>query len=181
MKPWKRIEPTQLTKVGWRTITTKTFTLNNGQTASFEVFGKQNNRCAAVIAITTDNKVIVARQFRPGPEKILDELPGGFIEPGEDPKAAALRELGEEVGYEAGNVEYLGDFTTRDAYMQGEWHFYLATDCRKVAEQELENTEEVEIAEITIDQLIHNALHDKMTDSIAVFRAYDKLVRLKDK
>jgi ADP-ribose pyrophosphatase len=181
MKPWKRIEPTKVTKVGWRTVTTKTFVLNSGQTASFEVFGKESNRCAAIIAITADNKVVVARQFRPGPEKVLDELPGGFVEPDEDPKTAAIRELREEVGYDVGAVEYLGGFTTKDAYMQGEWHFYLARDCRKVTEQKLENTEEVEIAEITIDQLIHNALNDKMTDSIAVFRAYDKLIRLKDK
>ena len=49
-----------------------------------------------VVALTTDDKVVLARQFRPGPDVVLAELPGGYIEPGESPEVAAYRDLEEE-------------------------------------------------------------------------------------
>src|SRR6185312_9593516 len=52
----------------------------------------------AVLATTPDDRVLLVPQFRPGPNRVLRELPGGFVEPGEDPVEAAIRELFEETG-----------------------------------------------------------------------------------
>ena len=62
----------------------------------------------AVFALTTSNQVILARQFRPGPNAVLDELPGGAIEGGETPEQAGERELLEETGYR-GKVEKVSE------------------------------------------------------------------------
>lgn len=61
-----------------------------------------------VVALTTDDRIVMLRQFRPGDARVHLEIPGGLIDPGEDPVAAAVRELAEETGYVGGNAELIG-------------------------------------------------------------------------
>jgi ADP-ribose pyrophosphatase len=61
-----------------------------------------------VIALTAERRVVLIRQFRVGTRRVCLEIPGGTIEPGEDPCAAATRELAEETGYTGGTIELLG-------------------------------------------------------------------------
>ncbi|HET6747173.1 MAG TPA: NUDIX hydrolase [Candidatus Saccharimonadales bacterium] len=180
MKPWKRIEPTETTKVGWRTITSKTFVMQSGEQAIFDTVHKDGQEFAGIIALTKNNEVIIARQFRPGPEKIMDELPGGFVDAGETPEEAARRELTEETGYKAGHVQYLGTFH-KDVYMNAVWHAFIAFDCIKVTEPAPEGDEEVEVTTITIDEFISRAMHDGMTNHAAVLMAYDVLMQRRTK
>ena len=63
---------------------------------------------AAVVAITEDQRVLAVRQYRPAVERHTIELPSGLVDPGESPAEAARRELLEETGYEAAEVEVLG-------------------------------------------------------------------------
>lgn len=177
MKPWKRIEPTTVQKVGYRTIVTKTFQLPNGQIATFDTMHAEDQEFVGVIALTPDNKVVVARMFRFGPELVMEEIPGGFVDKGETPDESVRRELLEETGYEAGNIQYLGA-SHKDTYMNATWHYFLATDCRQ-SDHEAEHTpeaeENIEVDLITIDRLIENAKQDRMTDVVAVLMAYDEL------
>ncbi len=179
MKPWKRIEPTKVTKVGWRKITTKTFEMPDGEVTTFDTLHADGQEFAAIIAVTEDKKIVIARQFRPGPELVMDELPGGFVDPGETPEISAKRELLEETGYLAENVRYLGAIH-KDTYMNAIWHVLLAMDCKKVVDPEHGYTEHIEIDLISIDQLIANAKNDKMSDHAAILLAYDDLMKLKE-
>ena len=61
-----------------------------------------------VIALTADDRVVLLRQFRAGAAQVCLEIPGGMIEPGEDPIPAGARELAEETGYTGGNWELIG-------------------------------------------------------------------------
>ncbi|MEI9966809.1 MAG: NUDIX hydrolase [Candidatus Moraniibacteriota bacterium] len=72
------------------------FELPNGEVADFYVKKEKDNVC--ILALTRDKEVILARQFRPGPEEILFELPGGGIDAGRNARTAAIRELLEETG-----------------------------------------------------------------------------------
>ena len=180
LKTWKRISSlTVPLKVGHRSVITKFFEMPNGQTADFQTYDTEGRHYAAVVAITEDNTVVVARQYRPGPEKIMDELPGGFVDPEDkDFTAAAKRELEEETGYQCANIEYLGP-VHKDAYNNATWHYFFATGCKQVTtQQKLDDTEYVEVDTITIDQFIDNALHDKMAEHGAVLLAYEKLKAL---
>lgn len=175
MNEWKRIEPTTVTKVGWRTIVTKTFIMPDGQTATFDTFGNEGQEFVTVIGLTPERKVLVARQFRFGPEKVYDELPGGFVDKGEDISVAARREFQEETGYSPNEIEFIGSYH-KDTYMNAVWHVFLATGCTKTSEQDLENEEHIDVHLISIEELIKNAKTDNMTDAVAVLMAFDKLL-----
>lgn len=179
MKPWKRIEPTTMVNAARRGITVKSFQLSDGSLQQFEIFDKDGLQHAGCIAITPDRKVLVAEQFRAGPEKIMQEIPGGTVDEGENPETAALRELQEETGYIPGRVESLG-IVYKDAYMNATWHYFLALDCvPSNRAQNLDEDERINVRLISIEEFINNARNARMTDVDAVFLAYQKLLDLK--
>ncbi len=172
---WQRLEPTEIIQAHFRTLVDKTFRLPNGKTRVFTTMLAEDAVYAATIALTTDKQVIIARQFRPGPERIMDEIPGGQVEPGEDPAVAARRELVEETGYQVGSLEYLGS-SCRDAYMNATWHYFLALDCNNTHNgQHLDDEESIELVLMPIADFLVAAKQDRVTDSVAVLMAYDKL------
>lgn len=176
---WERIEPTIISKVGWRTVVSKTFNMPDGRVGHFQTISEEGSMAAGCIAITKDKKVLVASQFRPGPEEILEEIPGGVVEKGEDPETAVRRELLEETGYVPGKIEYLGK-AYRDAYFNGEHHYYLATDCvPHEKNHESDDTEFINVKLISIDQFLKNGREGKMTDTEALFLGYEKLLKLR--
>ncbi len=180
MKPWTRIEPTTICKVDRRVMVLKTFLDSQDRKVVYGTMHAEDQEFASVIAITNDGKVLVARQFRAGPEKIMDELPGGFVDSGEDPETAVRRELLEETGHAVGKLEYLGPHA-KDAFMNATWHYFLATGCtQQNADLQLDEYEEIEVSLIPISQLLHNATHNKMTDAVAVLMAYEKLKKLEE-
>lgn len=65
----------------------------------------------AVLARDTDGRYLLVKQYRPVVEAETIELPSGLVDPGETPEATARRELIEETGHEAGEVEFLGELT----------------------------------------------------------------------
>lgn len=180
MKPWKRHEPTVNTKIGYRTVVTKLFEFN-GKIHAFQTYDKEGQQYAGVVALTKDNQVVVTRQYRPGPEQIFTEIPGGFVDDGETPEQAATRELTEESGYKAGSLTYLGK-VHKDGYNNATWHYFLATDCVDAGTgQNLEDTEQAEPALISIEEFIANAKEARMADVEAVFLAYDELLKIRDR
>ena len=179
MKVWKRIEPTVVDKIHYRTIVTKTFLLPNGTKKGYQTIDQEDTHFSGVVALTKDNHVIVAKQYRPGSEKIMDEIPGGKADPGEDYQAAAIRELAEETGYQPGHIELAGQIY-KSAYSNGVHHYYFATGCRPIGSgQRPDDDEFIEVNLISIDKFIANALAGKMTDIGAVFLTYERLMHYK--
>jgi len=179
MKPWKRIEPTTVQKVGWRVITTKTFEQSDGNVSAWDVMYPDGQEFVLGVAVTDAGQVIIGDQFRPGPERVMQEITAGFVDKGETPEQTIVRELQEETGYQPGQVEYLGR-VYKDSYLNACWHVFLLTECTLCTGQQLDTEEEINIRLISIDELLAIAKRGETTDAGAIFMAYDKLVKLKE-
>ncbi len=80
---------------------------------------------ATIIPVTTDNNIIMVKQYRKAPEEILLELPAGKLEKGESPLECVKRELEEETGYRAHNIKKLFSFYTSPGYSNEILHLFI--------------------------------------------------------
>ncbi len=85
---------------------------------------------AVAVALRSDERIIMVRQYRYPVARELLELPAGKLYPGEDPRACAERELEEETGYVAQRWEKLTSIYTTPGFCTEELHIYLAKDVR---------------------------------------------------
>jgi ADP-ribose pyrophosphatase len=113
-----------------RKIEKVVYKLHDGTESDFYI--KAEGIAICVLALTKNNEVILAKQFRPGPNEIILELPGGRIEKGETPEQAIERELLEETGYR-GKVKLVTE-ALDCAYSTMRRQCFVATDCEKIAE-----------------------------------------------
>lgn len=102
--------------------------LEDGSVSSREVVRHPGG--AAILPLDADGQVTLVRQFRYAFGQELLEIPAGKLEPGEDPKTAAIRELEEECGLVAGAVTDLGCIYPSVGYDDEIIHLYLARDLR---------------------------------------------------
>lgn len=174
---WPRLAPDEEINIGWRTLVRKTFEQPDGKRAEYVTKDAPHRHSVAVIALTSKLEVVIAEQFRPGPERVMQELPGGGVDHEEHHADAALRELREETGYVSDDVVYLGK-VYKDAYTNTENHYYLAKNCHKSGNQELDDGEFVTVRHISIADLLKNAFTAQMTDVEAVLLAYDELKKM---
>lgn len=97
-----------------------------------------------VVAETEDGQVVLIRQFRPGVRAVRLEIPGGVIEPGEDPAAAAARELREETGYVGAAPELLCVTEPNPALQSNRCWSYLVRRARLAGPAEPDQDEVIE-------------------------------------
>nr|MDA8217414.1 NUDIX hydrolase [Dehalococcoidales bacterium] len=105
----------------------------------------ERNDFAMVVALTEAQDVLLVRQYKHGCGQIVCECPAGYIHPGEEPRAAAERELREETGYVAGSVEPLAALFASPAASNHRMHLFLGRGIRKVGEQKLDPAEDIEV------------------------------------
>ncbi|MDQ3099664.1 MAG: NUDIX hydrolase [bacterium] len=164
INPWKKIKEENY-KAGFRKLIKRTFELPDGNNKEFDVANDGNVACCVIL--TADATVILTKQFRPGPEKVLMELVGGFIDSGESPDAAMKRELLEETGYD-GNLIPIGT-SYLSAYSTMVKHIYLVKDARKLQEPKHDDEEFMELIEMPLKEFRKHVLSGQMTDTEAGF------------
>ncbi len=98
-----------------------------------------------VIPVTEAGEVVLIRQFRFGVWRNTLEIPGGMLDPGEDPAVAGARELEEETGYRPAQLKLLGTTRPNPAILDNALHCYLATGCQKVHEGHQDGSEDIRV------------------------------------
>lgn len=100
--------------------------LPNGRLTTREIVEHSDSVC--MVPLDAAGKVALVRQYRKAVEADLLEVPAGGIEPGEEPKDAARRELQEEIGHTAGQLRPLGGYYLAPGWCDEYMYAYLATE-----------------------------------------------------
>jgi ADP-ribose pyrophosphatase len=159
---WKKIAEVPY-NAGYRHMLRRTYELPDGRVVNYDI--KNEGRSVCILALTPENNVVLVRQFRPGPEKILLELPGGAIENDETPEVAIRRELLEETGY-IGDIQFVGSsfccaYSTRGSYN------FVATNCRRIQEPTPDEFEFIEVVEMSLEEFKTHLRSGELTDVAA--------------
>ena len=170
MIEWKKIKEEPF-RAGFRKLLKKTFQLPDGKIQDFDI--KHEGPAVCVLALTKEKNVILVKQFRPGMEKVLLEMPGGAVDGGEEPLEAIKRELLEETGY-TGDFQLAG--TSYDcAYSTMFRYNFVATNCLKVANQNLDETEFAEVIEMSLADFRNHLQSGELTDVESGYLGLDYL------
>ncbi len=123
----------------------------------------------AIIALTEDKKIVLVEQYRKPLERTMLEIPAGKIEPGEEPKLTAIRELEEETGYRARSFEYLQTFSTSPGFADEIIHLYVAKELEKVEQPAVGDEDEfIEVLEVTVEEAEEFIANERIYDAKTV-------------
>lgn len=159
---WKVLSTNELLNNRWIGVTKEKVLLPNGEIID-DFYKVRVSDASAVIAITSDNQIVLKSEHRHCYERDLIELPSGVFEPDEtDALAVAKRELLEETGYASNNWFYLGESIENSAKLTNKIHLYLATDCVKVSDQQLDRTEDIEILAVPLAEAVEMVMSNRI-------------------
>ena len=131
-----------------------------------------------VIPLTSDNDIVLVRQYRHGTRTITLEIPGGVIEGSDSPEETARRELREETGYHAPDMHLLGHVHPNPAFLDNICYTYLARNVFLVGEQEQDEKEDIEVVLRPVEEIPRLIREGEITHSLilaAFYRFYMKM------
>lgn len=174
---WKVLESEYLFNVPWLTVRKDKCELPNGRIMP-AFYVNEYPDWVSGFALTKDNKVVMVKQYRHGIGQVCIETPGGVMDAGEDPETAMRRELMEETGYQFQSAEFLGQVCANPSTGNNYLNMFLLTGGEKTGTQSLDETEDLEVALYTIDELKVLLKENKIMQSMHVSCIFYALNRL---
>lgn len=121
-----------------------------------------------VVAVTAGEQMVLVRQFRFGIDAFSLEIPGGVMEPGEEPVAAGLRELREETGYAGARARLLGSVHPNPAIQANRCHYVLVESAERRHDLAWDADEEIEITTLPVAEVMRLARDGGITHALVV-------------
>ena len=100
----------------------------DGRETKYDII--EHTGSAVIIPLDAEGNLLFVRQYRHAAGMDLLELPAGTLDEGEDPAVCAAREIREETGFAAGQLERIGEFYLAPGYSTEFMVVYFATDLR---------------------------------------------------
>ncbi len=161
IKKWKVLSRKAVFEKYGRKIEKVVFRLSNGKDSDFYILNIEKP-IVCILALTKRKQIVLVKQFRPGPNQILMEMPGGYGNKNEEQIKTAERELLEETGYK-GKLKLVAKCID-DGYTTIDRFCYVATDCEKVSDQKLDESEFAEVNLLSINNFRKLLRSGRMTD-----------------
>lgn len=133
---------------------------------------------ANIFVVTSDEKIVLVRQYRYPVDQVTYELPGGVIDRGEDPKAAAIREMQEETGYHSDEVEFVCQLSPNPAINNNTAYFFLAKNAIPGEKKSFDAFEDIDICLFTKEEFLQLLRENKMQHGVQLGPVYEALLRL---
>lgn len=166
LKKWKLISSEYLFKQTWFTVRKDKCENEEGKIID-PYFVFEFPEWATALPITKEGKVIMVKQYRHALNTISIELPGGCIDTtDENFEAGIRRELLEETGYVFEEVICLGKTSPNPSTNSNLMHMFLMKGGIKIKEQQLDQNEEIEVMEISFEELRELVEHQKIIQSM---------------
>jgi ADP-ribose diphosphatase len=165
-QPWKTLSTHEVYRNPWMRIREDIAEMPNGRTTVYGV--AELGECVGVLPFIDKDRVLMVRQYRyVQNENWRWEMPTGGVRAGESPEAAAQRELMEEIGYRAGNLERVHSFLTSKSVCDETAHLYIGRDLERTSAPQ-DETEFLEVETMEFGQALEMVLHSKIRDSMTV-------------
>lgn len=158
MKTWEMLQSREIISDRWLKLTADQCRLPTGRIID-PYYVLHEKDWVHIFALADDGHLLVVRQFRYAANVECVELPGGVIDQGEEPLAAAKRELLEETGHTANTWRAIGRMYANPARQTNSIHLFLASGLDKVAAQHLDATEDIEFEFASVESI--NAMIEK--------------------
>ncbi len=170
-KKWKVLESKYLFKQPWLTARIDKVELPDGRVNPM-YYVLEYPSWVNIVALTTDGKLIMERQYRHGLGEIRFEIPAGVVEKGEDPMDAAKRELLEETGYTGGDWSLLMVASPNASANTNLNYTYFAKGVHPTGTQHLDPYEELEVHLMTPDQVLDLLQQGEMRQATMIAPLY---------
>lgn len=177
MEKWTLLDSKYVIQRPWATLRVDKLQLPNGNIKE-EYYVLEYPTWVNMIGITSDDQVLFVTQYRHGAGKIMTELPAGVVEEGEDPADAAQRELLEETGYAFDSIEKIAELYANPATSGNITHTYVLRGGKKIQEQELDNSEDIDVVLMSMEEAKVFLLENKIGQALhsaALFYAFKHL------
>ena len=151
-RPWEVVESEYLIRRPWMTARKDHVRLPSG-VENPEYWVLEYPTWINVIALTTDGRMVMERQYRHGLGRTGWEIPAGVVEQGEEPEQAARRELMEETGFGGGRWTLLTTLSPNASACSNLSYSFLAEGVERLDGQHLEPTEDIVVHLLTLDEV----------------------------
>jgi len=136
--------------------------LPNGRETVLEMV--RHPGASAVVPFVTEEEILLVRQFRYATGGYILEAPAGTLDPGEEPRACAMREVEEEVGYRPGRLQPLGWVYTTPGFTDERIHLWTAHDLTP-SRQKLDADEVLTVVRLSFEDALAKAYAGEITDA----------------
>lgn len=147
---WKELSKKEILKTPVMTVMETDSVSPEGDTGHYIVM-EARDWCTVIPE--TDDSFLMVKQYRHALMDLSIEFPGGVIDDGEEPLAAAIRELHEETGFYAKEMIYLGSMSPNPALFCNKIHYYLARNLYGDGKQNLDSDEFVNAFKVSKKQV----------------------------
>lgn len=121
------------------------------------------------VPVTEDGRIVMVKQYRHALGEVCIEIPGGCVdETDKSLEEAVAREILEETGYRFASYEYLGKISPNPSTNSNLLHMFLAKGGRKIAAQQLDGNEEIEVILLTVEDLKQLLRENRILQSMHV-------------